>query len=134
MCRCRCHVATQNCQQLVLGSNLNSEVTVCISGYIRVDLATSVRQRHLSDSRIRGFGQESLSDRSRLWRHLSGFRITFVISDHVRISQARCGGRETKGSYNFMEGAKRSVLASAGWFEFFHCLKTDFYFGSKTNR
>jgi len=133
---CRCHVATQNCKQLVLGSNLKSlyQHVVCISGYIRVDWATSVRQRHLSDSRIRGFGQESLSDRSRFWRHLSGFRIAFVFSDHVRISQARCRGRETEGSYNFIEGAKRSVLASAGWFEFFHCLKTDFYFESKTNR
>ena len=45
--------------------------------------------RHLSDSGICPTAEIGVPDRSRFWRHLSDFRIPFVISNHIRISQAQ---------------------------------------------
>ena len=46
--------------------------------------ATSVCQRHLSDSRIRDFGQMSLSDRNRFLRHQSDYICIFGSHSYVR--------------------------------------------------
>ena len=70
------HLCRWPSHNIVIGRHLSDSDTC--------PTATSVCQRHLSDSRIRDFGQISLSDRNRFLRHPSDYICKFGSHSYVR--------------------------------------------------